>query len=75
MHLWKIYVLFPEGYDFNMRRCFLAELDIFYIARIEQENNIDDKFTEDVRTVIMSDFQSAFDKSFSGVSKVLIKKN
>ena len=42
-------------------KSFFARLTISCIARIEQENYVDDEFTEDVHTFIMSDFQSAFD--------------
>ena len=45
-----------------MRRCFREQLTLFYIARIEQENNVYDDFTEDVRTFLMSYFLSTFDK-------------
>ena len=70
MPLWKIDVLIPGIYYFNTRRYFLAQLNLLYIARIEQKNY--DDFNEDVRTFLMSDFLSRFDKSFSGVSEVLI---
>ena len=36
-------------YEFNMR-LFLAQLTLLYIAYVEQENNVDDEFTEDLRT-------------------------
>ena len=36
----------------------------------EQEINIDDEFTEDVRTSLMSNFRSTFDKPFSGVPRL-----
>ena len=42
-------------YDFNMRR-FFARLTLLYIARIEQNNNGDDDFTEYLRTFLISDF-------------------
>ena len=50
-----------------MTSFFLAQLTLLYIACIEQENNVDDDFTEYVRTFLMSDFWSTFDKYFSGV--------
>ena len=54
----KIDVLIPGRYEFNNTR-------FFCIATIEQENNVDDDFTEDVSTFLMSDFKSTFDKYFS----------
>ena len=36
---------------------FLARLTLFYITRIEQENNFDDDFSEDIRTFIISYFR------------------
>ena len=53
---------------------YLAQLTLLYIACIEQENNVDDEFTEDVRTFLISDFLSALDKYFSGVLTILISK-
>ena len=64
MSLWKIDVLIPGIYDFNMRCCFWARLNILYIARIEQENNFDDDFNEDMRTFLISYFLSKLDISF-----------
>ena len=43
-----------------MRRCFPERFTLLNIACIEQENNIGDDFTEDVRTFFMSDFLSTF---------------
>ena len=40
----------------STRDVFLAQFTILYIARIDQENNVDDEFAEDVRTLIVSDF-------------------
>ena len=51
-------------YDFNMRRCCLAQLIVLDISRIEQNNNVDNDFTEDARTFLHSYFQSSLDKSF-----------
>ena len=48
MLIWKIDVSFPGIYDFSMRRFFLAQRTILYIARIKQESNVDDEFIEDV---------------------------
>ena len=36
-----------------MRHQFLALLNLLYIACIEQENNVDDDLTEDVRTFLI----------------------
>ena len=47
---------------------------MLYIACIEQENIVDNDFNEDVRTFLMSDFWSTFDKYFSGVLTILINK-
>ena len=38
----------------SIREVFLELLTLLYITRIEQENNGDDDFTEDVRTFLMS---------------------
>ena len=51
----------------------LTWLTLLYTELIEQENNIDDFFTGDVRTFMISYSQSILDKSFSGVSTILIK--
>ena len=32
---------------------YLTQLTLLYIACIEQENNVDDEFTEDVRTFLI----------------------
>ena len=55
-----------------MRRCFCARFTLLYIERIEQENNVDDDFNEDLRTFLMSYFLSTFAKYFSGVSTIII---
>ena len=52
-------------YEFSMI-FFLAQLAILYIVRIEQENNVDDDFTEDLRTFIISDFLSILENTFQG---------
>ena len=62
-------------YDFNMRRCCLAQLILLDISRIEQNNNVDDDFTEDARTFLYSYFQSTLDKSFSEVLTIIISKH
>ena len=49
-------VLIPGRYDFITRLCFLELLTLFYIACIEQENKVDDKFNEDGSNFLMSDF-------------------
>ena len=52
---------------------FLSGFTLLYISRIEPENDVDDDFTEDVRTSLKSDFLSTLDKYFSGVSMILIR--
>ena len=42
------------------------------MTRIEQENNVDDDFTEDVRTFSYHISESTLDKYFSGVSTIII---
>ena len=49
----KFYVLIPGIYDFSLRRLFWARSTILYIARIEQENNVDDDFIEGVRIFLL----------------------
>ena len=39
---------------------------------IEQENNVEDDFTEDERTFLVTYFHSPRDKSFSSVSSTLV---
>ena len=41
-----------------MRHLFWAQWYILYIASIEQENNVDDEFIEDVRIFVLSSFLS-----------------
>ena len=53
---------------------FWAQLTILYIERIEQENKVEYNFTEYVHNFLMSDFQSNFDRSFSGLLTILINK-
>ena len=65
-----MYVLIAGIYDFNMIRLFLARLTLLYIAFIEQNNYVDDNFIEDVHTVLLSNFLSTFDISFSGLSTI-----
>ena len=55
-----------------MRNFSWEKLTLLYIARIEQANNVDDDFTEYVHTFLISDFWSKFDKSFSGLSTIII---
>ena len=45
---------------------FKAILTLLDIAHIEKVNNVDDDFTEDVRTFLISDFQSTLNKYFFG---------
>ena len=40
---------------------FLERWTILYIERIEQENNVDDEFTEDVHTFLTYDLRSKLD--------------
>ena len=54
-------------YEFNMRHFFQVLLTLLYIARIEQDNIVDDAFTEDVHTFLISDFQSTLDIFFRDV--------
>ena len=51
---------------------FLPKLTLLYIARIEQENNVDYDFTEDVRTFLMYDLRSRSDKYSSWLSTIRI---
>ena len=46
----------PQEDKTSIRDVFLPRLTLLYIAHIEQENNVDNEFTEDVRTFLMSDF-------------------
>ena len=39
----------------STRDVFLAQWNLLYIAHIEQENNVDDEFPEDICTFLMSD--------------------
>ena len=41
----------------STRDVFFAPLTLLYIILIEQENSVDDDFTEDVRNFVMSNFQ------------------
>ena len=45
---------------------------LYYTLHVLKNNNVNDNFTEDVRTFPISDFLSTLDKSFSGVPKILI---
>ena len=72
MSLWKIDVLIPGIYDFNICQRFLALLITLYLTCIEQENNVDDECTENVCTFLISAFLSTLDKSYTGVSTILV---
>ena len=72
MSLWKINELIPGMYDFNMRRSFLELLTLLYISHTEHKNNVDDGFTKDVRTFLISYFPLALDQSIAGVSAIII---
>ena len=56
--------LIPVIYDFNMRRYFLTWYTLLYIECFEQEINVDDDITEDLRIFLISDFLSTFDTYF-----------
>ena len=75
MFLGKIDVLIAGINDFNMRRWFLAQWTLLYISHIEQENNVDDDFINDVLIFLLSNFLSTFDTSFPGVSTMIIDNN
>ena len=72
MSHWKNQCINPRKIKFNMRRCFLVQFTLLYIARIKQENSVDDCFTGDVCTFLMSDYLSTFGKSFSRVLTIFI---
>ena len=58
-----------------MKRYNLAQITILYMTRIEQENNVDDDFTEDVRTFLISYSLSTLDKSFRGFQRYSLITN
>ena len=51
---------------------FLSQLTLLRIALIEQENNVDDDFTEYVRTFIKSYLPSTLDQYFLVVFTIII---
>ena len=72
MSLWKNWCINPRRIWLQHETFFWEWLTILCIACIEQENNFDYDFTEDVNNFLMSNFLSTFDNPFSGVSKILI---
>ena len=55
-----------------MRHCFWQLLTILYISCTETENDVEDKSTKDVQTLLVTAFPYPWDKKISIVSKMLI---
>ena len=55
MYLCKNRCINPSNILIHHETLFLSQFTLLYIAHIEQENNVDVEFTEDVRTFLMSD--------------------
>ena len=72
MSLWTNQWINPWNVWLQHETLFWEQLTILYTSCIQQENNVDDDFTEDVRTFIISGYPSTLYQYFSGVLEILI---